>query len=69
MSERLLTNDEAAHYLRVPKTFLHRDRLIGAKVPFVRVGKRYIRYRKIDLDRYIESNLMNSTSQYSAASA
>lgn len=66
MSQQLLTTEEAAHYLSVPETFLHRDRWVGAQIPFVRVGKRYIRYRKQDLDHYVESNLMSSTSQYSA---
>ena len=49
----LLTTKEAAEYLGVSMAFLERDRWAGAKVPFVRVGSRTIRYLKSDLEEYV----------------
>lgn len=37
--------------------FLERDRWAGARVPFVRIGSRTIRYLKADLENYISSRL------------
>ena len=53
MRSRLLNTKEAAEYLCVSKAFLERDRWAGAKIPFVRVGSRAVRYRLDDLDRFI----------------
>ncbi len=49
----LLTTKQAARYLGMSTAFLERDRWAGAKVPFVRVGSRAVRYLKSDLDDYI----------------
>ena len=57
MSDALLTSQQAAEYLGVSLAFLERDRWAGAKVPFVKVGARAVRYRKADLDQYVESRL------------
>lgn len=51
----LLTTAQAANYLGMSTAFLERDRWAGAKVPFVRVGSRAVRYLKSDLDEYIKS--------------
>lgn len=51
----LLTTKQAAEYLGVSMAFLERDRWAGAKVPFVRIGSRTVRYLKSDLEQYIES--------------
>ena len=64
MSHQLLTTKQAANFLSVSSAFLERDRWAGAKVPFVRVGSRSIRYRKEDLDAYIKSQTHLSTSGY-----
>src|SRR5690606_7002383 len=45
MREKLLTTKEAASYLGVSVAFLERDRWAGARIQFVRVGKRAVRYR------------------------
>lgn len=64
MIDKLFTTKQAADYLSVSAAFLERDRWAGAKVPFVRIGSRSIRYRQKDLDQYIESRSFTSTSQY-----
>lgn len=63
MTQNLLTTKEAASYLGVSKAFLERDRWAGARIPFVRVGSRTVRYRRLDLDTYLESRIRRSTSE------
>lgn len=63
MSERLLTTVEAAQFLGVSKAFLERDRWAGARVQFIRVGSRAVRYRLSDLEDYIERQIRHSTSE------
>jgi predicted DNA-binding transcriptional regulator AlpA len=60
----LLTTKEATRVLGVSKAFLERDRWQGARVPFIKVGSRAVRYRLSDLQVYIESRLRLSTSQH-----
>lgn len=55
MDDKLLTTKEAAPLLRVSTAFLERDRWAGAQVPFIRVGRRAVRYRLSDLNAFIES--------------
>lgn len=62
MASHLLTTTEAARFLGMSKAFLERDRWAGARIPFVKVGSRGVRYRQEDLDRYIEQQLRHSTS-------
>jgi len=57
MKEQLLTTKEAATYLGLSKAFLERDRWAGAQVPFIKIGRRAVRYRFSDLQRYIESRM------------
>ncbi len=65
MSSQLLNTKEAAQVLGVSAAFLERDRWAGAKVPFVKLGSRSVRYRREDLDSYIASRVYQSTSDYS----
>ena len=58
----LLTTKEAAKYLSVSKAFLERDRWAGARIPFLKVGSRAVRYRQSDLDIYLDSRVRTSTS-------
>lgn len=60
MQHQLLTTKEAAQYLGVSEAFLERDRWAGARVPFIRVGARAVRYRLSDLDAYIEAQRCHS---------
>jgi excisionase family DNA binding protein len=57
----LLNTQQAATILGVSKAFLERDRWAGAKIPFIKVGSRAVRYRISDLDDYIESKQRRST--------
>ncbi|MET0061127.1 MAG: helix-turn-helix domain-containing protein [Candidatus Thiodiazotropha endolucinida] len=62
MQETLLNTAEAAQLLGVSKAFLERDRWAGARIPFVKIGARAVRYRADDLNAYITSQLRQSTS-------
>lgn len=64
MQNTLLNTTEAARYLGISKAFLERDRWAGARVPFIKIGARAVRYRLSDLHAYIESCVKKSTSQY-----
>lgn len=59
----LFTTKEAAKYLGVSKAFLERDRWAGARIPFIKVGSRAVRYRLSDLNEYVEKQVRQSTSQ------
>ena len=62
MKEHLLTTKEAAQFLGVSKAFLERDRWAGARIPFIRIGDRAVRYRLSDLELYVCSRQRTSTS-------
>ena len=64
MQNPLLTTKQAAQILGVSTAFLERDCWAGARVPFVKVGSRAVRYRHSDLLAYIEACMHFSTSQY-----
>ena len=61
MSQNLLTTAEAATYISMSKAFLERDRWAGARIPFIKIGSRAVRYRKSDLDEYIDKQVRVST--------
>lgn len=63
MNNKLLTTEEAARQLGVSKAFLDRDRWAGARIPFIRVGSRAVRYRHQDIEDYIAGQTRRSTSQ------
>ena len=54
--ERLLKPDEVADLLGVPKTTIYGWRYRGEGPPGLRVG-RHLRYRRRDLDHWIESRI------------
>lgn len=60
--ERLLNSAEAARYLGMSKAFLERDRWAGARITFIKVGPRAVRYRLADLEAYIQKQTRTSTS-------
>lgn len=62
MYGKLLTTPQAANVLGVSIAFLERDRWAGARVPFIKIGARAVRYRLQDLEHYIESCIRKSTS-------
>ena len=63
MKHQLFTTDQAATYLGVSKAFLERDRWAGARIPFIKVGTRAVRYRLVDLENYIDGRTRRSTSE------
>lgn len=62
MWQTLLTEGEAAEYLRLTPRALQAWRYQGRGPRFVRISRRAIRYRLDDLERFIEENLRHSTS-------
>jgi hypothetical protein len=50
----LLTTKETSELLRRSEAALSRDRLLKTGLPFVRVGKRSVRYSRQDIDRYVQ---------------
>ena len=55
MQTQLLNTQQAAEYLGVSVAFLERDRWAGARVPFIKVGSRAVRYQISDLEQYVQS--------------
>ena len=62
---RLVSTKEAARILGVSVAFLERDRWAGnlneagPRIPYVRTGKRAVRYRLADLRDHIQNNLIS----------
>ncbi|WP_036302228.1 helix-turn-helix transcriptional regulator [Methylotenera sp. L2L1] len=56
----LLHTKDAAKFLNVSVAFLERDRWAGARIPFVKVGSRAVRYRLEDLHAYINNQRQDS---------
>lgn len=63
MNIKLLTTKETANILSVSEAFLERDRWAGARIPFIKVGARAIRYRLQDIEKYLTENVCYSTSE------
>ncbi len=59
--DRLLTTKEAATYLGVSAAFLERDRWAGARIPFIRIGSRAVRYRLGELENYVAGQTRTNT--------
>lgn len=62
MNTQLLTTKDAAKLLGVSMAFLERDRWAGARIPFIKVGSRAVRYRLADLNSYLDRQVRYSTS-------
>lgn len=67
MDIQLLNTTQAAAFLGLSKAFLERDRWAGAKVPFIKIGDRAVRYRLKDLETYVQSRVRLSTSDTGGA--
>ncbi len=63
---QLLTVPEAANYLKVTRHFLDRDRWGTARIPYLKLGYRTVRYRRSDLDDYLASRFRRSTTHDTA---
>lgn len=62
MNYKLLNTAQAAEYIGLSKAFLERDRWAGARIPYLKVGSRAVRYRVSDLESYLASRIRRSTS-------
>lgn len=67
MDSKLLTTAEAAKFLGVSPAFLERDRWAGARIPFIKVGAKAVRYRFSDLEAFLEQQVRRSTSDVGRA--
>ena len=63
----LLTQREAAVVLRLSQRTLERLRVQGTGPKFIRCGLRSIRYQQSDLDAWVASRAVGSTSERPAA--
>ena len=63
MQTQLLNTQQAAEFLGVSIAFLERDRWAGARVPYIKVGSRAVRYQLNDLEQYVQSCRRRSTSE------
>jgi excisionase family DNA binding protein len=60
--QTLLTQREAACVLRLSERTLERSRVTGFGPPFVKAGRRVL-YRREDLDAWVASRVVASTSE------
>jgi excisionase family DNA binding protein len=58
----LFTQAEAADHLRLSERTLKRWRVSGSGPAFVKLGRRVL-YRKLDLEEWIASRVVHSTSE------
>ena len=58
----ILNTREAAHYVRLSKPTMERFRLSGEGAHYIKLGGA-VRYRKADLDDWLESRRVRSTSE------
>jgi predicted DNA-binding transcriptional regulator AlpA len=64
----LYDTEEAAEYCRRGQSTLEKLRLTGEGPVFIKAG-RAVRYRKSDLDAWLNSHRRRSTSEYAAMAA
>lgn len=65
LTQTLLTTKQAAAYLGVSLSFLEKDRVQGARIPFVRIGhRRGVRYSEAALQEFVRRSTYQSTSEY-----
>lgn len=61
---RLMTEVETADYLGLTTRTLQAWRVKGGGPPFLRVSPRVIRYRRVEIDAWLEARRARSTSDY-----
>jgi predicted DNA-binding transcriptional regulator AlpA len=66
-TDNLLKTEDAASYLGLSPSLLNKLRLTGGGPKFLRLAGRAIRYRRADLDAWVDASAVESTSQYPAA--
>lgn len=63
-----LTPQQAADYLGMSKSFLDKARVHGDGPPYFKIGNR-VRYRRDELDAWMEAHRMSNTSEYGSQQA
>ncbi|MBI1821140.1 MAG: helix-turn-helix domain-containing protein [Nitrospirae bacterium] len=63
IDSELMSETEAAKFLNITPRCLQNWRLRGGGPQFIRYSRRCIRYRKVDLEVWLESRVMTSTSE------
>ena len=61
----LLSTKEAAKYIHMSESWLHKKAIYGNGMPFIKAGNKRI-YKKSDLDEWLEKRLVTSASEYEA---
>ncbi len=69
MIDHLLTPQQAADYLGLKISALARWRMAGGGPKYVKINARARRYRKTDLEAWVEARLRTSTSDPGRSSA
>lgn len=59
---KLLTTDEVAEITGLSRETLAQWRWLKKEIPFVRLGKKCVRYRQSDIDSWLEKRLVSVTS-------
>lgn len=63
-AEVLLTVEQAAELLAIPRSTLDRWRVEGNGPKFLQLSARCIRYRRSDIEAWTETRVRRSTSEY-----
>jgi excisionase family DNA binding protein len=56
VSDQLLTRQQAAEYLQVSVSYLNRGAVDGSGPRMVKLGHKTVRYKRAELDKWIERN-------------
>jgi len=59
----LLTTPQAAKYLNWSPSTLAKKRLTGDGPAYVKLGSHAVRYRRADLEAFVDNNIRHSTSE------
>jgi excisionase family DNA binding protein len=62
VTTKLLTTDDVAEMTGLSPETLAQWRWLKKEIPFVRLGKKCVRYRQSDIDAWLEKRLVSVTS-------
>jgi excisionase family DNA binding protein len=62
LATKLLTTDDVAEMTGLSPDTLAQWRWLKKEIPFVRLGKKCVRYRQSDIDAWVEKRLVSVTS-------
>jgi excisionase family DNA binding protein len=63
-ADEVLREGQAANYLGVSRRWMQDRRIDGNGPPFIRLTARSIRYKRNDLDTWLENHRHQSTAEY-----